>query len=291
MFDAIAFAGGGNRCYWQGGFWDVVGPALGRPPALVTGVSAGAWAACYSMLGFGESVHRMVVDGCSQGVPNLDWAALRRGEPLFPVAAMYRELLTAFLDTDALARLKHESALDVLISVARRPPWLPMGLAAPLGVITYQLEKALAKPMHPRAGRALGFRIVFVRVRDLATPEELVATLLASASVPPITPVGTVAGEPALDGGLVDNVPVDPLVPFEAQGRRTLVLLTRRYRRLPTVPNRTYVQPSQTIPVSQFDVTKPEAIAFAYALGRRDGAAFAESLSSRSSSSVIDPTT
>ncbi|WP_349371863.1 patatin-like phospholipase family protein [Salinarimonas sp.] len=275
MFDAIAFAGGGNRCYWQGGFWDAAAPALGLRPRLVAGVSAGAWAACYSMLGFGESVHRMVVEGCSQGVPNLDWAAARRGGPLFPVAAMYRELLTEVLDTDALARLKSEDAPDVLISIARRPRWLPMALAAPVGILAYQLEKALLKPMHPRGGRALGFRGEYVRLRDLDTPEALVAALLASASVPPITPVGAVAGAPALDGGLVDNVPVDPLLPFEAEGRATLVLLTRRYARLPEVANRTYLQPSEPIAVSQFDVTKPRMIAFAYELGRRDGAAFA----------------
>ena len=29
MFDAVAFAGGGNRCYWQGGFWEAAAPLLG----------------------------------------------------------------------------------------------------------------------------------------------------------------------------------------------------------------------------------------------------------------------
>lgn len=290
MFDAIAFAGGGNRCYWQGGFWDVAGPALGLSPRLVVGVSAGAWAACYSMLGFGESVRDMVVHGCSQGVPNLDFGALRRGGPLFPVGAMYRELLTEFLDTNAFARLAAEGP-DILISIARRPPRLPLALAVPLGMLTYQLEKAITKPLHPRGGRALGFRAEFVRLRDLAGPEELVAALLASAAVPPFTPVATIAGRPALDGGLVDNVPVQPLVPVEAAGGRTLVLLTRRYARLPEVPGRTYLQPSEPIPVSQFDVTKPDMIAFAYALGRKDGAAFADSVSTSASRSAIDPTT
>jgi hypothetical protein len=30
MFDAIAFAGGGNRCYWQGGFWEAAIPLKKR---------------------------------------------------------------------------------------------------------------------------------------------------------------------------------------------------------------------------------------------------------------------
>ena len=29
MFDAIAFAGGGNRCYWQGGFYEAAAARLG----------------------------------------------------------------------------------------------------------------------------------------------------------------------------------------------------------------------------------------------------------------------
>ena len=234
----------------------------------------------------------MVVDGCSQGVPNLDWAALPRGEPLFPVAAMYRELLTAFLDTDALARLQARER-------AGRPD---LGGAAPALAADGARRAARRDHLPAREGareadaspRGTGARVSHRLRAGCATsrrPKELVATLLASASVPPITPVGTVAGEPALDGGLVDNVPVDPLVPFEAQGRRTLVLLTRRYRRLPTVPNRTYVQPSQTIPRQPVRRDEARGDRLRYALGRRDGAAFAESLSSRSSSSVIDPTT
>lgn len=282
MFDAIAFAGGGNRCYWQGGFYDVAGPALGLKPSLAVGVSAGAWAACYSMLGFAESVREMVVAGCSRGVPNLDFAALRRGEPAFPVAAMYRELLTEVLDTNAFERLTADGAPDVLVAVARPPRWLPLPIAIPLGILAYQVEKALTKPMHPRGGRALGFRPDFVRVRDLESPEALVAALLASASVPPIMPVGRLAGAPALDGGLVDNVPVGPLAPVEARGGRTLVLVTRRYARLPEVRNRTYVQPSRPIAVGQFDVTRPAAIAAAYALGRADGEAFVAGVRERS---------
>ena len=44
MFDAIAFAGGGNRCYWQGGFYEAAATRLGLAPKLVVGASAGAFA-------------------------------------------------------------------------------------------------------------------------------------------------------------------------------------------------------------------------------------------------------
>jgi predicted acylesterase/phospholipase RssA len=48
MFDAVAvaFAGGGNRCYWQGGFWEAAAPLFDLKPMIVAGVSAGAWSAC-----------------------------------------------------------------------------------------------------------------------------------------------------------------------------------------------------------------------------------------------------
>ena len=90
----------------------------------------------------------------------------------------------------------------------------------------------------------------------------------------PITKVG---GVPAFDGGLVDNVPVSPLAPIEQAGGRTLVLLTRQYKRVPSVTNRTYVQPSEPVRVKQFDVTDPGGMRAAYEIGLKDGAAFARS--------------
>jgi hypothetical protein len=41
---------------------------------------------------------------------------------------------------------------------------------------------------------------------------------------------------PAFDGGLVDNVPVEPLTSMETAGRKTLMLLTRLNKKPPSVP-------------------------------------------------------
>ena len=100
---------------------------------------------------------------------------------------------------------------------------------------------------------------------------------MASSGVPPFMPVTSVKGAPAFDGGLVDNVPVEPLAAIESTGGRTLVLLTRRYENLPSVPGRTYIQPSHRIELSQFDITSPDGIRAAYELGVKDGDAFAAS--------------
>jgi hypothetical protein len=158
------------------------------------------------------------------------------------------------------------------------PPFVPPLLGAALGISAYQIEKKLLHPVHPRFGRALGFKQEYAAVRAMRTPAELVDVLLASSGVPPLMPVTKVGGSPAFDGGLVDNVPVAPLEPIERTGGRTLVLLTRRYRDIPQVPGRVYVQPSEPIRVGQFDVTNPEGIRAAYELGLHDGAAFAAAI-------------
>jgi hypothetical protein len=75
-----------------------------------------------------------------------------------------------------------------------------------------------------------------------------------------------------LDGGIADNVPAAAV---DGNDGPTLVLLTRRYPRLPRHPARVYVQPSAPVSVSAWDYTDPAGIQAAFDLGRRDGEAFA----------------
>jgi hypothetical protein len=276
MFDAVVFAGGGNRCYWQGGFYEAAASRLGLTPKLVVGASAGAFAAAYSLLGIGPDARRRVYDGCGPHLKNFDVAAWGRGEPLCPVGPLYNELLAQTIDDAALARLN--AITDLQIALTRMPRGVPPLIGALLGIGAYQLEKHLLHPVHPRFGRALGFRAEFIPVRTLGGAREMHDVLMASSGVPPFMPVTLVKGEPAFDGGLVDNVPVEPLQPIESAGGRTLVLLTRLYKDMPAVAGRTYVQPSRKIDLSQFDITNPQGIRAAYELGVHDGNAFAASL-------------
>ncbi len=273
MFDAVSFPGGGNRCYWQGGFWEAAAAALNLAPHRVVGVSGGAFAAAYSLLGLGPKVRSLVIEGCERGLPNFDWRGWRGGDP-FPVAPMYRDLLDLILDEPAFTAIKTITDLRVMIS---RPPrgW-PGPLAAALGLASYQIEKKLVQPVHPRWGRKLGFTAEYIAVRDLPDARAWADLTFASASVPPIIRAQTIGGKPAMDGGMADNVPVEPLHEIEAQGGRTLVLLTRRYRTIPAIPNRVYTQPSEKIGVGQFDITNAAGIRSAYELGLRDGEAFAK---------------
>ena len=273
MLDAVAFAGGGNRCYWQGGFYEAVAERLAFPPKLAVAVSAGTFACIYSVLGIGPQVRELVLAACGPHRKNFDFRGWRSGGPLCPVGPMYRALLDELIDDAALARLRQRT--DLYVAVARLPFGLPPLLGAAIGIGCYQLEKYLFHQVHPRLGRMLGFRAEFIRVRDLATAHELRDAILASGCVPPFMPQVMVGGKPGFDGGLVDNVPVGPLEPIEAAGGRTLVLLTRTYRHVPKVPGRTYVQPSRPIGAKQFDITNPAAIRAAYELGLQDGKAFA----------------
>src|SRR5262249_10336748 len=134
-------------------------------PKLVVGASAGAFAAVYSLLQVGPTVRELVISGCGPHLKNFDLAAWRRGEPLCPVGPMYRRLLDQVLDASALARLN--ALTDLRLAVSRLPRGLSPTLGALLGIATYQLEKKLMHPVHPRFGRAIGFRSEFVAVKTL----------------------------------------------------------------------------------------------------------------------------
>ncbi len=273
MFAGIVFAGGGNRCYWQNGFWQAAAAPLGLEPERIVGVSAGAFQACLALLGLGAAVKTQVEAACRSGLRNIEWRRLMKRQSPFPVGELFRALMLETFGAAELERLKRGP--ELVVAVSRPPRLLPLTLAIPLGIGGYQIEKKWRAPVHPRTGRRLGFRPEFISVRDLNSPDELAAVITASASVPPFMPVGRVGARPALDGGLVDNVPVEPLLALEAAGRKTLVLLTRRYGVLPEVANRTYVQPSAAIGVRQFSIDEPDGICAAYELGLKDGAAFA----------------
>lgn len=276
MFAGLAYAGGGNRCYWQGGFHETVAPRIGLKPRRVVGASAGAFAMLYTALGLGPTVRELVREACIGRTSEVDWSALRRGGRLFPVGELYEQMLAQLLTAERLTAL--QARADFLVAISRPPRFWPLPVAAALGISAYQLEKRLRRPVHPTAGRRLGFAPDLIRVADCPGPAELVAALMASASVPPFMPGGLVAGRAALDGGLFDSAPAWALAEMEQAGEPTLVLLTRPFAEVPEVENRTYACPSQTIPVSQFTIRNWEGIRFAYELGIRDGEAFLRTL-------------
>lgn len=192
---------------------------------------------------------------------------------MFPHAAIYRRALLAILDAAALARV--HAGPELVVPVTRAPRWLAAGgagAAFAVAGLADALEHLLRPAVHPRFAHRLGFAAEYVSVRTCADPEALADLVLASSCTPPFTPALRFGGRHALDGGVADNVPAAAV---EADDGPTLVLLTRRYRRLPRHPGRVYVQPSAPVSVGAWDYTDARGIQAAFDLGRRDGDAFA----------------
>ncbi len=280
MFEQVVFSGGGNRCWWQAGFWDVVAPAVDLKPRLIAGVSAGAATAC--MLFATDSARTMAYyrEALKHNRRNAYWGNLLRraeaadphGRRVFPHAAIYRRALTELLGGDHFANLKR-AAPEIRIVFSRLPRGLGPHAALAVGIVAYNLEKYWRRSLHPTFGRRLGFVPEVARVQDCDDIDDLVSLITASSCTPPFTPIEHRGGRPTLDGGMVDNVPVDAV----DAGPSTLVLLTRRYpARADTFVHlgRVYVQPSTRVPVSAWDYTDPPAMQRTYDQGRRDGERF-----------------
>jgi len=281
MFDQVVFAGGGHRCWWQAGFWDVVAPRVALRPRVIAGVSAGAATACLLYANDSRTALAYYREALRDNPRNAYWGnLLRKGARVFPHDAIYRRALLHLLGGEHFARLQC-TAPEIRVQYARLPRWLGPRSAVLAGLAAYNVEKYWKKSLHPTFGRGLGFTSEVARVQDCRTDVELVSLIIASSCTPPFTPIAYRDGRPTLDGGLVDNVPVDAV---DRHGGPTLVLTTRRYPRFPTVfrrEGRVYVQPSAKAPASSWDYTSPDLYERTWALGRSDGEAFLRAIATR----------
>ncbi len=270
-FTSVVFAGGGNRCMWEVGFWSVASKELGIRPDVVAGVSAGASMAC--LIFSGTIAPTLAYFKEITGANRKNWYPSRifSARKVFPHSDMYRSALLHSIDTKALTRLHNGPEIRVLIT--RPPAWLGPRSATLVGLGAYTIEKKLKNPVHPAFASRLGFTPQVVTVREARTPDELADLLLSSSCTPPFTPIMRWCGNTSLDGGLIDNVPVRAL---EKEDGNTLVLMTRRYPEsaIPVIPGRTYVQPSVPIGIVKWDYTNPKGIQEAYDLGVKDGEQF-----------------
>ena len=273
-FENVVFAGGGNRCFWQAGFWSVASKALNLSPSRVSAVSAGSAIACTLFSDSFEHGFRQYKTALAANGSNVHLRNLWRDQPLFPHGAMYRDAILASINEPALRRLRSESP-EISVLISRPPRWAPPAMALVLGMIATGIDDWRQQNVHSSSGCRIGFTPLFVSVRECATPESLADLIIASSCVPPLTPQVRRNGVALFDGGFVSNVPTQGLT--EAHGR-TLVLLTRPFSQLPSIPGRTYVQPSHQVPVVAWDYTDPAALQSTFDLGRRDGEHFCSSI-------------
>jgi predicted acylesterase/phospholipase RssA len=278
VFEQVVFAGGGHRCWWQAGFWESVAPQIDLRPSLIAGVSAGAATACLLYTGQTQTAleyyeRLLVKDSRGQGPRNVYWnRLLKSDQKLLPHDGIYRTALSTFFSSVHFETLLHRAPL-IRVSYALVPMWAGPLSATVAGMLTYNLEKRVRKPLHPTWGRAIGFRPAVTAVQDCTDSADLVSLLMASACCPPLTRIERREGQVTLDGGMIDNVPVSDVQP----NRSTLVLLSRCYPNHAPVflrDGRVYVQPSQKPRASSWDYTQPENYRATYLQGRADGEAF-----------------
>jgi len=270
-FENIVFAGGGNRCFWQAGFWITIEPYLKCPPKHIASVSAGAAISCALFSGCFDTVLDNTLTAMRSNARNRYWKNLLTTEPIHPHNRLYRQIIQSSIDRQGLEKL-HNGPINHIL-VAHIPAWLSPKSATLLGIAAYQIEKKLFAPMHPLFGKKLGFVSEFIKVQSCQSVDILTDLILSSSCTPPFTPLMFQSGKPVLDGGMIDNVPVHGI---EQYSGNTLVLCSRPYKQLPDIPGRTYIAPSKPVAIESWDYTNPEGIVKCFEQGKQDALKFLE---------------
>jgi len=272
QFSHFALAGGGNRCWWQAGFLEVLLDQARVKPERLVGASAGAAIATALITQRVRQALEAASEKFGQTARNVDWRLLLRGQRPFAMPRIYPEWIQTFLGPDQWPIFK-KSASKIDVVITRPLPGIPLTLSTLLALGLYSTEKFWLKNFHSRLPHCLGLRAEYL---DLTGADDLQTAhiyLLASAAAVPITPAHRVHGRPALDGGFYDSV---PLPQNRENDEHTLVLLTRHNPRNPNIfelNQRVYVQPSSPVDASNFDCTDGIPIQKTYLQGQREACA------------------
>ena len=260
-FDSVVFAGGGNRCVWQAGFYRTVGEAFNLAPARVAAASAGAAVAAVLFAGCFDAALAHFKRATAGNSRNAYWANLFNGAPIFPHAAMYRRALLEVIENGHLRSPRCVPDPTCACRSRAPPRWLDTRTAFALAGLADAIEQYIRRA---RASAARTVAWLQRRLRESARmPHARGAggvSVLASSCTPPFTP---------LFRGMAESRRSTAASRTTSRSRRsagtpgaTLVLLSRRYRRLPTHASRVYVQPSMAVPpVSRLGLLQSRGLA------------------------------
>jgi predicted acylesterase/phospholipase RssA len=269
-FEQLVFSGGGTRCFWHGGFLEVVAPAIHLHPDRVIGVSGGALSAAAMIAERAGLLKRVMIERFEAVDSNIDLQAVPAGDSITPHQRIYGDIVAEVLDDDT-ARARIADGPDFHVQLGHPPSRLaPRASTIPLFSL-YEAEKRIRGTPHLRWAQAAGLRARLVDARAAARDGRLVELICAAAVIPPVFKIAMWEGEQVIDSGMANKAPMPP----NDQGR-TLVLLTDDFPNTPDHPDRSYVSPSRETPADKIDFTDPGKLRRTWELGRHDGAAFLE---------------
>lgn len=275
MFDKVVFAGGGHRCWWQAGFWEVLRAEIELRPRVIGATSMGAFMACLVHANDSRRALAWYERELAGVRTNIAWLNLfRKDAPLFRQGGIYRKSMRAVLGGEHFRQLLW-AAPEIRIGCALPPPTLTERQLRRVSWREYRRDaRLMPAALHARSERTAMFVPHVKRLQDCRTERELFDLLQAASALPPLVSPVELDGVPACSGSLVDPVPVDLVADVPGQ---TLVLTTRTYNRKTPVfalEGRLYVQPSVPLPVGSWDFTSPQRFLKAYEQGRVDAESF-----------------
>lgn len=269
-FDQLVLSGGGLRCFWQGGFLEVVRDVLPLEPERVTGVSGGSVSAAGFLARRGDKLLETMCDAFEALEANVRLDDFDDEDGRTPHQRIFREVLDEVFDAEAMDRIGRGVGFQVLIA---HPPLHDVaGLAGSAMTLAYEAELHLVNSPHFSWAERFGLTSELVDARAAAQDGRLVDLLRAAVTIPPVFRTLEWEGTPVIDGGMADQAPM----PKPDRGR-SLVLLTRDYDRIPERDDRCYVSPSREVPADKLDFTDPGKLRRTWDVGRADGEAFLES--------------
>ena len=266
----IVFSGGGLRCFWHGGFMASAERAMRFRPERVTGVSGGALSASAWIADAEDWLFERFSRAVAHNDSNVTVTDPLDEDGRSPHQRVYEAIVHDVLDAGAQARIAAGPAFQISVTTTEEDEGPTLRALA--GGAIYQLEQVVAPTPRPRLSAVTGIEQRLIDARAAARDGTLPDLVRMAATVPPAFRPDEWDGDPLYDGGMVDKAPL----PDPDRGR-TLVLLTKRFRSLPSDgPRVEYVEPSEDVlSGSKLDFTDPALLREAWDLGARDGAAWA----------------
>ena len=267
-FEQLVFSGGGTRCFWHGGFLEVVAPAIHLRPERVVGVSGGALSGAAFITERAHELQRVMIERVEHVDSNVDLNAIPAGDSITPHQRIYSDIVAEVLDDDT-ARAKIADGPDFQVQLGYPPSGAaPRASTIPLFML-YELEKRVRGTPHLRWCQRAGLRAELIDARQAARDERLTELICAAAVIPPVFKIAVWGGQQVIDSGMADKAPMP-----EPNRGRTLILLTDEFPNTPDDPDRRYVSPSRDTPADQIAFTDPGKLRRTWELGNSDGERF-----------------